>query len=505
MIEIDHDLIDAYLDGTLTPEQGEALQVLLRADSDARATLRRRAAIDEHLTDLALGNIAAAPVESPQAVSGSEIGNPLVGTLSVHQWKTAFRLLFGSLALLAMGVWMGFRMVLPLESTGSEGMSKVGDVVAELTQTVGCRWQGSLLPTLSGSKLESGTLRLTAGLATIVFRSGAEIVLEGPAEIELISPMRCFLRKGKLVAKVPPEAKEFTVVTEHADLIDQGTEFGVSVSSSGALGMSVFDGLVEVRHRRSGVLKEFQAGETSVIGADGAMIDVADQFEGWGPDPAPNSWSDEGQIITVSTAFGQGRDGYIQSGNPATINPEVLNHNSETLLLLKNGISEGHTRKAYLGFDLSPLKGFQVVDAVLNLTTESSGFGYATPATDAVFAVYGLTEETLDEWSVSGLGWNTAPANLPGGAEVDLSRAVMIGEFTLLQGDVSASCEVRGRRLIEFLNQDTNNLATFIIVRVTEETAIWSVVHAFAGKNHLTSAAPTLRMKIGPMDTRIGE
>ena len=36
------DLIDAYLDGTLTPEQGGILQVLVRAHPKAWATLRCR-------------------------------------------------------------------------------------------------------------------------------------------------------------------------------------------------------------------------------------------------------------------------------------------------------------------------------------------------------------------------------------------------------------------------------------------------------------------------------
>ena len=46
-------LIDAYLDGTIDPSDGERFETLLAEDPEARATLRRRAMIDEHLTDLA--------------------------------------------------------------------------------------------------------------------------------------------------------------------------------------------------------------------------------------------------------------------------------------------------------------------------------------------------------------------------------------------------------------------------------------------------------------------
>jgi len=168
-------------------------------------------------------------------------------------------------------------------------------------------------------------------------------------------------------------------------------------------------------------------------------------------------------------------------------------------LLVKNSLDEDWTRKAYLGFDLSPLSDYHVVEAVLNLTIESSGFGYASLVPDATFGVYGLTEETLDEWLESELDWDSAPSNLPGGAEVDLNRTVRIGEFIVIQGELAGSCEVSGRQLIDFLNEDTNQLATFIIVRETLESKVGSIVHAFAGKDHLTSAAPTLRMTVEPI------
>ncbi len=281
-------------------------------------------------------------------------------------------------------------------------------------------------------------------------------------------------------------------------LHDQGTEFGVSVSPSGALGMSVIDGLVEVRHQRSGVLKQIRDGESSVISEAGVATDGVVLFEGWGTEVMPDLRRDDTQTVTVSTAFGRGRDAYIQSGNPEKY-LEAERHNSESLLLVKNSLDEDWTRKAYLGFDLSPLSDYHVVEAVLNLTIESSGFGYASLVPDATFGVYGLTEETLDEWLESELDWDSAPSNLPGGAEVDLNRTVRIGEFIVIQGELAGSCEVSGRQLIDFLNEDTNQLATFIIVRETLESKVGSIVHAFAGKDHLTSAAPTLRMTVEPI------
>lgn len=69
MNDSDNLLIDAYLDGNLTAEQGETLQELLRNDPVARTSLRRRAAICEALTDLS----AAASVQVSTAEENSRV------------------------------------------------------------------------------------------------------------------------------------------------------------------------------------------------------------------------------------------------------------------------------------------------------------------------------------------------------------------------------------------------------------------------------------------------
>lgn len=97
-----------------------------------------------------------------------------------------------------------------------------------------------------GAPLEPGELRLKSGLAQIVFYSGARVVIEGPAELEVISPNEAFCRRGRLAAEVPPPARGFRVHTPLMSVTDLGTAFGLRVTSRRAE-LHVFAGSVELQ------------------------------------------------------------------------------------------------------------------------------------------------------------------------------------------------------------------------------------------------------------------
>ena len=89
-------------------------------------------------------------------------------------------------------------------------------------------------------------LKLTAGLAEITFDSGARVILEGPADLELVSTDSAHLHSGRLVGRVPPEASGFAVKTPSTTVVDIGTEFGLQVAQSGTAEVIVFEGEVDV-------------------------------------------------------------------------------------------------------------------------------------------------------------------------------------------------------------------------------------------------------------------
>jgi|GEM_PF-1528822 len=110
--------------------------------------------------------------------------------------------------------------------------------VATLTATHDAEWAsqpggdvrpGALRP---GTQLTVGQrLTLTQGVAEITTARGAVAILEAPATIELLNNDNAMhLHAGKLVGSCYSESsKGFVVKTDHADIIDIGTEFGVEV------------------------------------------------------------------------------------------------------------------------------------------------------------------------------------------------------------------------------------------------------------------------------------
>jgi hypothetical protein len=70
------------------------------------------------------------------------------------------------------------------------------------------------------------------------------VILEGPAQVELLSSNSMYLREGKIVATVKQEAIGFIVNTPQGKILDLGTEFGIRVEPTGQSQLHVFQGEV---------------------------------------------------------------------------------------------------------------------------------------------------------------------------------------------------------------------------------------------------------------------
>lgn len=128
-----------------------------------------------------------------------------------------------------------------------------------LARTVDAEWE-----TPPKAVLAPGKLTLRKGLAQIEFFSGATVIVEGPAEMELISSMEISLRRGRARATVPPPARGFVINGSGLGVVDLGTEFGLSVDEAGSQ-LQVFEGEVELRGK-TGRLK---AGDNLAVNASG--------------------------------------------------------------------------------------------------------------------------------------------------------------------------------------------------------------------------------------------
>lgn len=236
-----NDLIQRHMAGLLTDDEAAALQTSLKADTDLRRLYLHYMNLDVALEaqagsrDRVIDLLRAAPLpENKPAVRW-------------HSWRP---LTAAAALVLFFGGWVigsSTRKAPPI----SEKLEAVDDGVALLTQVVDANWRGTHQPR-AGNILPAGRLQLTSGLAQLEFYSGAQVILEGPADLELISANRAVCRSGRIRAWVPPQARGFQVMSPEFELIDLGTEFGMDVGGNAGSKVEVFDGEVELHPAGAG-------------------------------------------------------------------------------------------------------------------------------------------------------------------------------------------------------------------------------------------------------------
>lgn len=453
-------LCERLIEGTFTADDNQRLEALVLGDPEAKRVYV--AYMHQHAT---LSWQAGALAEPP-------LGE--IVTVAPRR-RVARRIAYAAAlpAMLLIGL-LGARLF------GAE----TARPIATLTASDGTRWQGGALPTHLGARLTPGRLRLAGGLATIAFDSGAVVVVQAPAELELVSAMECVLHAGSILARVPPPAVGFTVRSATAIVIDHGTEFGVTAGPEGKTRVEVLSGLVEARHAHSSEQLRLATGQTAVFAASGVgRASSAAGEPAAGHAPARTAPGD----LVISSAMGGGRATYIQSvrhaGDPSP----------DDLLLVKNAVQEAWHRKAYVVFDVQALAGRRVADASLTLTLAPTGLGYAALVPDATFSVYGVPGDAA-AWPRGEMEWQRAPGNGAGGGGVDVARVVRVGSFVVKRGSDSGAFTVAGPPLAAFLEAERRALAGFLIVRDTAESHGHGLVHGFAGNHHPTGAPPTLRV-----------
>ena len=217
-------LIDAHLDGTLTAVEAEELSTALVANPEARR---------EFWEHTALHGLAQEAVQLEWlGTAGPAVESNVV---RVAWWRWAVPLAAAATVMLAMAWWLRT----PPVRTSPDG-------VAVISRLVGVEWVDASEAHANGAVLAPGVLRLKSGAALLEFYSGTSVVVEGPAEFSVVAAGEGFLRRGKICAHVPPQARGFKVGSPTLTVVDLGTEFGLSVPESAPAEVHVFTGKVEV-------------------------------------------------------------------------------------------------------------------------------------------------------------------------------------------------------------------------------------------------------------------
>ena len=221
--------------GSLSDEQARTLNELLRGNASAR---------DEYILRLELhSRLASTPDLFAQADNVAEVLSenvvPLPSPPRTRIRKAAWPIALAACVALFLAGWWGWRVSRQNDRAGSTSKA-----VAMLNRVAEAQWEQNQPIRRLGAPIEPGWLRLKSGLAQIVFYSGARVAIEGPAELQLLSPDEAVCRSGRLVAEVPPQAHGFRVRTPQMSVTDLGTVFGLDVKAP-QTELHVFKGRVE--------------------------------------------------------------------------------------------------------------------------------------------------------------------------------------------------------------------------------------------------------------------
>ncbi len=249
-----------------TDEQVGALNELLRGNVCAR---------DEYILRLELHSCLAS---EPDLFAGSESDSPQfagvgkgmsaekivrlpVASRNGKRRKIWAIALAACAALLATGLW-NFPPARPQGPVDRTVMTS--KAIAMLNRTVNAGWSVPAEAPRLNAPLDPGWLQLESGLAEVVFYSGARLVVEGPAEIQLISANYALCRRGRITAEVPPAARGFRIDTPQGTVTDLGTSFGLAVKG-GQTELHVFKGTVKLQAANEAVDHNLREGTGAIM------------------------------------------------------------------------------------------------------------------------------------------------------------------------------------------------------------------------------------------------
>ena len=232
MNETERDLLElerlahALEEGMITDAEISKLEEMLRRSESLREEYVRLTEIS-----VGLGRYAAEPVV----------------VVPNNRWRNPAAWAFAAAALVMLA---GLVVIYPREPAAITALEEIRESgCAVLTRTVDVKWTNTGFET--GLPVGAGAMAIAGGLVELEFYSGARVVIEGPAEIELISTSEIRCGSGKLRAVVPTNARGFKVSTRQFGITNQGAEFGLWANHDGRDEVHVIDGRVEIRsHHR---------------------------------------------------------------------------------------------------------------------------------------------------------------------------------------------------------------------------------------------------------------
>jgi hypothetical protein len=244
-------------------------------------------------------------------------------------------------------------------------------------------WEADMAqPTESGTPLQPGRLKLRAGVVELAFCSGGEVLVEGPAELDVCAADRAYLRRGKLTAKVAEGAPAFHVEMPGVAVTDRGGECGLWCADARAAEVHVFAGQVDA-----------DTSERPGTPAQRVPERGAARFNAGRQELTPVPLNED--------AFAQLRpevrviDASVRGGQFAGRNFGIAPH-----LMVKHSIPD-FTWESYLCFDLAGIKG-RLSKARVRLMPVQAGMRLVNAAALVADRPWGETSLTWDSRPAAG-------------------------------------------------------------------------------------------------------
>jgi hypothetical protein len=274
-------LVSRIVDGVQTPADERALADLLARDDEARRRYRRLMAVHTALHSAYASVAAQSGLEqSGLAQSASAPARPSHGTTPSMGRVAAAAVLVAGLGLAATVGMVGFGRRPAPAAAAVPAVAAVDRPLAVVTQTRFLNASTTGEPLVIGRPLAGSDLQIAGGAVALTLRNGVELLLEGPADFELLSELRAVLRAGTIVVKMPKGSNGFRVETATTDVLDLGTEFAVKVGVGAQTDVQVYDGAVLAASKPQGANGRFprrlEAGEAARFSSDrkGEAIDL---------------------------------------------------------------------------------------------------------------------------------------------------------------------------------------------------------------------------------------
>ncbi|MEM0969122.1 MAG: FecR domain-containing protein [Verrucomicrobiota bacterium] len=434
------DLLDRYFQGRANDADLSELEQRLVTDEAFRSIYLREAMAEADLRSFALQEDAQAAI-SPFDQS------------SARAKKAPWFLWIGAPAAAAL-LLLSLLLLRPPATVGTIVSSELAG------------WE-STQPTIQGAEFRPGTYTLQTGIATLAFHSGAELVMEAPAKLNIVSDMEVRFHYGQASVHVPEQAIGFRVDLPYGHVIDHGTRFSIQLREHEEHArLAVQEGEIAIHHRE-GKVRHLLSNEAANVSL--RQIDTV------------NDPSAEGELVVKEPALtlsSRGRETSIVYSNQRKAKL------SQDLLMVKYQTRNPHVnRRAFLAFDVSQVALDQIEQARLILNAVPTDLGQVTDMpTESDFLLLGIPDDERENWPTDGLLWEDAPT---------LGEATPLATFSMPRARQRGVVTLESDDLLRFLQADLSGEVSFMIDCQTPGATL---VHGFASSLHREAAGPILEL-----------